>query len=174
MTIPFFARFVTETPDFPKPSVVFKDILPVFANVEARESLITAMDSLFSESFDYVAAIEARGFLLGTFLAQKRQVGFLPIRKAGKLPPPVDREAYALEYGEAALEWSKRHMVADARVLIVDDVLATGGTFLAAAALLERAGAKVIGMASALEIASLKGAAALAAAGYDSRSLSLE
>jgi adenine phosphoribosyltransferase len=156
------AGLLRDVPDFPQPGIVFKDITPLLADGPAFDAVIhglaDAADS--GEAIDIVAGIEARGFLIAGALARQLGCGVLPVRKAGKLPPPTLRRAYALEYGEAEIE-VPRDLLAGKRVLLVDDVLATGGTLRAAAELLAEAGATVTGMGVILELGFLDGRAAL-------------
>lgn len=144
-------------PDFPEPGVLFRDLTPVFADGEAFHALAEALTAPFAGRFDVLAGVEARGFLLAAAASMAAGVGVLPIRKAGKLPRAVLREEYSLEYGTAALEVHEGELPPGTRVLIVDDVLATGGTVAAAARLVERAGWHVAGVSVAIELAELHG-----------------
>ncbi|MCM3657361.1 adenine phosphoribosyltransferase [Agromyces mediolanus] len=150
-------------PDFPEPGVLFRDLTPVFADGEAFHALAEALTAPFAGRFDVLAGVEARGFLLAAAASVAAGVGVLPIRKAGKLPRAVLREEYSLEYGTAALEVHEGELPPGTRVLIVDDVLATGGTVAAAARLVERAGWHVAGVSVAIELAELRGRDALPA-----------
>ena len=149
-------------PDYPSPGIVFKDLTPVFADGPALKQVVDAIVNSFAGKFDAVAGVEARGFLLAAAAAYATGSGVITIRKAGKLPREVYSESYALEYGEATLELHQEDVPAGTRVLILDDVLATGGTLGAAAALLERTGAVVAGVGVVLEIDALPGRANLA------------
>ncbi len=155
---------VRDVPDYPHPPVVFRDITPLLADGAALGDVIEAFARLAAADggVDVVAGMEARGFLLGAPLALRLGVGFLPLRKAGKLPPPVERVDYDLEYGTAAIELRTGTLRPGARVLVVDDVLATGGTAAAAAELVERCGGQVVALAFLLELAALGGRARLA------------
>ncbi|MDH3499816.1 MAG: adenine phosphoribosyltransferase, partial [Acidimicrobiia bacterium] len=137
---------VRDISDFPEPGIVFKDITPVLANAQAFKSLIGHLAEPFHGRVDAVAGIEARGFILATPVAQALGVGFVPLRKPGKLPYDVHREAYALEYGTDALEMHTDAVRSGDRVLIVDDVIATGGTAAAAVSLLAAGGAEAVGV----------------------------
>ncbi len=143
--------------DYPKPGIVFQDLTPVFANGPALKQVVDAIVCAFAGKFDAVAGVEARGFLLAAAAAYATGTGVITIRKAGKLPREVLSESYSLEYGEATLELHQGDVPAGTRVLILDDVLATGGTLGAAAALLERTGAVVAGVGVVLEIDGLPG-----------------
>jgi adenine phosphoribosyltransferase len=127
-----FESHIRNVPDFPKPGIVFKDITPLLQ--ERFPEVIEAMSSGINwNEVDYVVGIESRGFILGAAMAQLKGKGFIPMRKKGKLPPPVIAETYTLEYGTDTLEMIKEER--PARVVLVDDVLATGGTLRAAASL---------------------------------------
>ncbi len=151
-------RFVRDVPDFPKPGILFKDITPIlndpraFAHVENRFVAHYAHRPVTK-----VAGIESRGFLFGVGLAQRLGVGFVPVRKAGKLPADTISESYALEYGEATLEIHRDALDAEDRVVIIDDLLATGGTAEATVKLVERVGASVVGLAFVIELSFLGG-----------------
>jgi adenine phosphoribosyltransferase len=150
---------IRDVPDYPHPPVVFRDITPLLADGRALADVVEAFARLVDADggVDVVAGMEARGFLLGAPLATRLGVGFLPLRKAGKLPPPVERVDYDLEYGSAAIELRTGTLEAGARVLLIDDVLATGGTARAAAELVERSGGRVVALAFLLELAGLGG-----------------
>ncbi|ANJ28285.1 adenine phosphoribosyltransferase [Agromyces aureus] len=148
-------------PDFPEPGILFRDLTPVFADGPAFHALSEALTEPFAGGFDVLAGVEARGFLLAGAASVLSGAAVLPVRKAGKLPRKVLREEYALEYGTAALEVHEGELPPGTRVLIVDDVLATGGTVAAAARLVERAGWQVAGISVAIELVDLGGRAAL-------------
>ncbi|ALV47401.1 adenine phosphoribosyltransferase [Arthrobacter alpinus] len=148
--------------DYPAEGIVFKDLTPVFADGAAFKLMVDSIVTAFAGKFDAVAGIEARGFLLAAAAAYATGTGVITIRKAGKLPREVFAESYALEYGQATLELHKEDVPAGTRVLILDDVLATGGTIGAAVSLLERSGAIVTGVGVVLEIDGLPGRSNLA------------
>jgi len=143
-------------PDYPEPGVMFRDITPLLADAEALRVTIDALVAPFLGRFDVVAGIEARGFLLAGAAAIASGTGLVPIRKAGKLPRPAASESYALEYGQDAIEMHD-DIPAGTRVLLLDDVLATGGTLAAGRRLVARLGGEVIGTAVLLEIDALGG-----------------
>lgn len=149
---------VKTIPDFPKPGVLFRDVLPALVDGDSFSALTAEMaERARALAPDLLVAPEARGFLLAGALAARLGVGVLPIRKAGKLPGPVLSEAYALEYGESQLEMEMLDELAGRRALIIDDVLATGGTVAATARLLERARLQVTGVLCLLELSELGG-----------------
>src|SRR3989454_7205668 len=165
-TIAELKGLIRDIPDFPQKGIVFKDITPLLADENAFSSVIDLIVVHYGRgNIDKVVGIEARGFILASPVAYHFGAGFVPVRKEGKLPWESEREEYALEYGTAVLEVHKDSIDAGERVLIVDDVLATGGTALAAAKLVERLGGKVIGIACLIELGFLKGREALG--GYD-------
>lgn len=149
---------VRDVPDFPAPGVVFKDLTPVLADAAAFRSVVEGLAAM-ADRVDAVVGVEARGFVLGGAVAHAVGAGVVGLRKPGKLPAVADRESYALEYGSATLELPDGALRPGARVLVVDDVLATGGTVDATCRLTERAGADVTGVAVALEIEALAGRA---------------
>jgi len=150
-----------DAPDFPIPGVLFKDITPLLADADAFAAVIEALAASTNGEVDLVAGIEARGFLLAGALATELGCGMVPVRKAGKLPPPTIVRSYALEYGTAELEVPV-NIIDGKRVLLVDDVLATGGTVKAATSLIGEAGGTVTGIAVLLEIEALAGRAVVA------------
>ncbi len=147
---------VIEVADFPRPGILFKDLTPLFADGPAFRRVVDALIEA-QPGFDVVAGIEARGFALAGAIAYATGAAMVVIRKAGKLPRAVLEESYALEYGEAALAVHADAFAGAGRVLIVDDVLATGGTLGAALSLVRRAGATVTGVAVVLELVGLGG-----------------
>jgi len=152
---------VRDIPDYPEPGVVFKDITPLLADGPAFSAVIGYLAGCAGE-IDLVAGMEARGFIFGAPVAHALGVGFLPVRKAGKLPHVTLQASYDLEYGSASIEIHADSVSPGTRVLVVDDVLATGGTAAATARLLEEAGAVVTRLAFLLEISALGGRALLA------------
>ena len=149
---------IRDIPDFPKPGVDFKDITPLLADPKAFSYTIDAIAHHFDrDEIDKVLGIEARGFMVAAPLAYRFTAGLIPVRKAGKLPWKVESQSYVLEYGEDHLEVHKDAIAAGERILIVDDVLATGGTARATAELTERCGGKVAGIAMIMELAFLGG-----------------
>ncbi|HEY3733129.1 MAG TPA: adenine phosphoribosyltransferase [Streptosporangiaceae bacterium] len=159
---------IRDVPDYPKPGILFKDITPLLADPAAFARVVDALGTGFG-GIDKVAGIEARGFILATPVACRLQAGFVPIRKQGKLPAASYAQSYELEYGIATIEVHTDAFEPGDRVLIVDDVLATGGTAEAAVALVQRSGAEVAGLSVLLELAALDGRARLA--GLEFRSL---
>lgn len=152
------ARHVVDVPDFPKPGVLFKDLSPLFADAGAFRAVIDAIVAHHGRaSFDTVVGIEARGFVIAAAVAYAAGVGVVPVRKAGKLPRETVSASYSLEYGEATLELHADAFQAGQRVLVVDDVLATGGTAAATVGIIERAGGQVVGFTVLLELAFLDG-----------------
>jgi adenine phosphoribosyltransferase len=149
---------IRDVPDFPEPGIVFKDITPVLAHADAMSTIIDLIVVHFGRgNVDKVVGIEARGFILGAPVAYHFGAGVIPVRKKGKLPHDTLAEEYALEYGTAALEIHRDAVQPGERILIVDDVLATGGTARAAASLVERVGGKVCGIATLIELDFLHG-----------------
>ena len=170
MTELLAAALIRDIPDFPKSGILFKDITPVLGNAQAYQEVIDCfVEQANSLSPEVVVGIEARGFLFGAPLALALGVGFVPIRKIGKLPHETLSEEYALEYGTAAVEVHLDALTPGARVLIVDDLLATGGTALASARLVEKLGARVVGFHFFIELSELSGRGTLN--GYEVQSL---
>lgn len=157
------ASRVLDVPDFPQPGIMFKDLTPVFADGTTFRAVIDDIRRHYGpDAFDVVVGIEARGFVIAAAVAYAAGVGVVPVRKAGKLPRTALAASYELEYGEATLEVHEDAFAAGQRVLVVDDVLATGGTAEATLDLVERAGGVVAGFTVLLELAFLNGRARLA------------
>jgi adenine phosphoribosyltransferase len=151
-------RFIRDVPDFPTPGILFRDITPLLASPEAFRAAVDAMVAPFRDArAGKVVGIEARGFMFGAAVARELGLGFVPARKPGKLPGKTEKVAYGLEYGSDALEVHADAFSPGESVLIVDDVLATGGTSAAAAELVERLGARVTALVFCLELAALQG-----------------
>lgn len=149
---------IRDIPDFPKPGVVFKDITPLLADVNAFRFTIDAIaDHFAGQTVDKVLGIEARGFIAAAPVAYRFGAGFVPVRKAGKLPWEVEREEYVLEYGTDLLEIHRDAVAPGEKVLIVDDVMATGGTAEATIRLVEHLGGDIVGLGFILELAFLGG-----------------
>jgi adenine phosphoribosyltransferase len=155
------AAHVRDIPDYPQAGVLFKDITPLLGDADAFGAVVEAMAAVYGP-VDKVVGIEARGFILAAPVAYEIRAGFVPVRKKGKLPSATFAQEYDLEYGSAVLEVHQDAFQPGERVLIVDDVLATGGTARATASLIKRAGAEVVGVAVLMELSFLKGRAAVA------------
>src|SRR3954467_10574828 len=150
--------FIRDIPGFPKPGITFRDITPLFLDPGALDQTISLLARYAEErEVDFVVSAEARGFVLGGAVAARAGAGFIPARKPGKLPGATDSVEYALEYGVDALHVHADALSGGARVLVHDDLLATGGTASALCELVERAGADVVGCAFVIELAFLKG-----------------
>lgn len=153
---------IRDVPDWPKPGVVFKDMTPLFRDPAGFAAVISALEAYGRDAagqcvVDVVAGVEARGFILAAPVAERLGVGFVPIRKEGKLPHTTSAASYALEYGEATIEVHRDAFGPDDRVLLIDDVLATGGTARAAVDLIRAAGADVSAVVMLLELGFLHG-----------------
>jgi len=158
--MPDWHALIRDVPDFPKPGVVFKDITPLLADADGYAAMVDALAMPWrGVALDAVLGIESRGFILGAALARALGTGFVPVRKPGKLPARTHARDYALEYGSDRLEIHADAVPPGARVLLVDDVLATGGTLCASLALARQQGATVVGASVLLEIAALGGRA---------------
>jgi adenine phosphoribosyltransferase len=161
---------VRDIPDFPKPGVIYKDITPLLSNAEALRSTIDLIAAHFDASgVDRVLGVEARGFIIAAPIAYRFGSAFVPVRKAGKLPWEIEREEYELEYGTDLLEIHRDAVAPGDRVVVIDDVLATGGTAGATIRLVEKLGGTVIGLGFVIELGFLHGREKLA--GYDVLSL---
>ena len=154
------AALIRAMPDFPTPGVTFRDVTPLLADAGGFARCIDALAEPWQGSeVQAVCGVEARGFIFGAALAQKLHAGFVPLRKPGKLPPPVVTMNYQLEYGSDRLEAQSDALKPGERVLIVDDVLATGGTLAAARALIDQLGGELVGASVVIELAALQGRA---------------
>lgn len=159
-------RLLVDVPDFPEPGILFKDITPLLADADGLRAVVEALaeagrDESGATVVDAVVGMESRGFILGTPVALALGVGFVPVRKAGKLPRETHAVTYDLEYGSATLEIHRDALAPGASVLAVDDVLATGGTAAATQQLVEACGARLHGFAMLMELAALDGRAAI-------------
>jgi len=152
------AALVRDIPDFPRPGITFKDLTPLLADPHAFRAAVDGIADRFSEArVSRVLGVEARGFILAAPIAYRFGAGFTPVRKAGKLPWQVEAEEYELEYGTDLLEIHKDAIEPGERILVIDDVLATGGTAAATVRLVERLGGEVVGLGFVLELAFLDG-----------------
>lgn len=150
--------YIRDIPDFPKPGIIFKDITPLLNNPLALKKAINLLVNNFKgEKIDHVVAVEARGFIFGSIVAQKLGAGFVPVRKKGKLPFKTKNISYELEYGTDTLEIHEDAIKPNSKVLIVDDLLATGGTVKAVSNLVKEMGGQIIGVAFVVELRFLKG-----------------
>ena len=155
---PQWASRLRDIADFPKPGILFKDIMPLLADGDDFRAAIQAMSARWRDlRLDAVVGIESRGFILGAAMALELGVGFVPVRKPGKLPGKVLREEYTLEYRSDCIEVHADALPAGARVAIIDDVLATGGTLVAALSLVRRLGVEVVGAGVLVELDGLGG-----------------
>jgi len=151
-------EYIRDIPDFPKKGILFRDITPLLGNKSALAEAIDELASPFIDSgIEYVAAVEARGFIFGSAIAKSLNAGFVPIRKTGKLPHKTDSVTYDLEYGTDTVEVHSDSIKPGAKVLMVDDLLATGGTMAAACKLMEKLNAQIAGIAFLIELTDLKG-----------------
>ncbi|WP_416174975.1 MAG: adenine phosphoribosyltransferase [Bifidobacterium crudilactis] len=162
--IEYIISLFRSTPDFPKEGILFRDFMPVLADARGLSLLVKAMIAALPvpvEEIDAIAGLEARGFLLGPVIANALGKGFIAVRKAGKLPPKTLRETYSLEYGTACVEIEDDACAKGERILIMDDLIATGGSAHAAARLIEATGATVVGYSFVMELDGLHGRDAL-------------
>jgi adenine phosphoribosyltransferase len=150
--------YIRDIPDFPKKGIIFRDITPLLSDKDALKKAADVLASPFEASeVDYVAAVEARGFIFGSMVAERLGAGFVPIRKKGKLPWKTASATYELEYGTDTLEVHTDAIEKGAKVLMVDDLLATGGTMQAACKLMEEIGAEIAGVSFLIELTALNG-----------------
>ena len=157
-----YASLIRAIPDFPQPGILFRDITPLLGDGEALRAVVQDLAAPFRQQhIDRVAGIEARGFLFGAPLAVELGAGFVPMRKEGKLPHETFSAQYELEYGDAAIELHQDGLQPGDNVLLVDDVLATGGTMAAAVELVQQTGANVAGIVTLIELTALNGRARL-------------
>ena len=158
--------FVTSVPDFPEPGVIFRDITSILQDAEGLRLAIDELQDRISDiDFDVIVGTEARGFIFGVPLAYNMNKPFIPVRKKGKLPRPVVSESYSLEYGTSTVEMHEDAILPGQKAILVDDLLATGGTLKAAAKLVERLGGEVVRILVIMELAGLNGREVLS--GYD-------
>ncbi len=152
------AKYIREIPDWPKKGILFRDITPLLADPQAFPAAVEALCAPWRDAgVEYVAAVEARGFIFGAAVAAELGAGFIPIRKKGKLPYETESVTYDLEYGTDCVEMHRDAVPPGAKILMVDDLLATGGTMRAACQLIEKVGAEVVGIAFLIELADLNG-----------------
>ena len=166
MTTPLdLKRFIRDIPDFPKPGILFRDITPILAEPKAFHITLDAVAERFiGEHVDAVVAVESRGFIFGGAVAARLNASFVPVRKPGKLPSATDRVSYSLEYGKGELEMHRDALRSGARVVVVDDLLATGGTAAASGELVRRQGGILVAYAFVIELKALGGRHRLAPA----------
>ena len=163
MSMDSFRVLIRDVPDFPEPGITYRDITPLLADAAAFRAALDAIAKPFvGQQVTTVVGIEARGFIFGAPIATRLNAGFIPVRKSGKLPWQVATQSYTLEYGTGELEMHRDALASSDSVLIVDDVLATGGTARAAVELVEQFGANVVGVAVLIELDPLKGRGNLA------------
>src|SRR5690625_2018081 len=160
--VDYIRQTIRSVPDWPKPGVVFRDITPVLQNPRAFRALIDLFVYRYmSQRLDLVAGVDARGFIVGSVLAYELNLGFVPVRKKGKLPFQTVAEEYSLEYGNAVVEMHTDAVKPGQRVLLIDDLIATGGTMVAASKLLQRLGANVVDAAAIIDLTDLGGSKAV-------------
>jgi len=163
-------RYIRSIPDWPKKGILFRDITPLLADPKAFTAAVDALCAGFmGAGIEYIAAVEARGFIFGAAVAEKLGVGFVPIRKKDKLPYKTESISYDLEYGTDTLEVHSDAVENRAKVLMVDDLLATGGTMASACKLIEKIGGQVVGIVFLIELAELRGREKIA--GYHVKSV---
>jgi len=162
--------YIRDVPDFPKPGIIFKDITPLLGDVEALREAVRQLSAPYeAEGVEVVTGIESRGFIFGSLVAERLGAGFVPIRKPGKLPAETLSQSYELEYGTDTVEIHADAIRPGQKVLMIDDLLATGGTMAAACDLVGRLGGEIVGVAFVIELCFLHGRDKLA--GYDLHAL---
>ena len=172
MDTTYFENHIRTIADWPEAGVQFRDITPLLRDGEAFHALIETFAERYADAkIDAIAGIEARGFIIGAALANRLGCGFIPVRKAGKLPFETMSESYSLEYGQAIVEVHTDAAEAGDHVLVIDDLIATGGTILAAAKLMQRLGARIVEAAVVIDLPDLGGSERLQAAGVPSFAL---
>jgi len=165
-SLAYIRSHIRSVPDWPKPGIVFRDITPVLQDPRSFRVLVDLFVYRYMQhKLDLIAGIDARGFILGSVLAYELNLGFVPVRKKGKLPYQTVAEEYTLEYGNAAVEMHTDAVRPGQRVLLIDDLIATGGTMVAASRLLQRLGANVIEAAAIIDLPDLGGSQAVRSAG---------
>lgn len=165
-------QYIRTIPDFPKAGIMFRDVTTLFKSPQGLQEAIDMTVAAFAEhQIDYVAGLEARGFIIGGAVAARLGAGFVPLRKAGKLPGQTITQDYALEYGSATLEIHDDAIEAGSKVLIVDDLLATGGTAAAGISLIERLGGDIVALSFIIDLPELGGGDKLRALGYQVHTL---
>lgn len=153
-----YRKFIRDIPDFPQKGIIFRDITPLIRDVRAFKAVLDEFENRYrGTKLDAIAAIESRGFIFAGALADRLGIGFVPIRKSGKLPWQTEKMEYELEYGTATIEIHKDALKPDEKVLLFDDVIATGGSLEASAKLIEKLGAKVFEIAVLIELTYLNG-----------------
>lgn len=151
-------KFIRDIPDFPKPGILFRDITPLLADRQALAGAIYELAGPYhNQAIDAVVAVEARGFIFGAAVARELNAGFIPVRKKGKLPWQTTAVTYGLEYGTDTIEMHMDALKAGSKVLMIDDLLATGGTMAASCELVEKLGAKIMGLTFLVELTGLDG-----------------
>lgn len=167
-------KLIQEYPDFPKQGVLFRDINPVLRNAKALDFIAEEFKNrLNGRKIDLVVGIESRGFIIATAIALKFQVGLVVVRKAGKLPGETIKKSYEIEYGSAIMEMQVSALDKDQAVLVADDLIATGGTAMASAKIIEELGSRVVGFAFLVELEKLRGGMILRNLGYNVVSLAV-
>ena len=165
-------NFIRTVPDFPEPGILFRDVTTLFSNPNAFQSMILSFENNWQgKDIEYIAGIDARGFIIGGALAHHMGVGFVPVRKKGKLPYKTIEEDYALEYGTATLELHVDAIPSGSKVLVVDDLIATGGTAIATINLIKRLEANVVGCSFLVDLPDLKGSGRIKEMGIEVNSL---